>query len=384
MIEINIIDYLKNKFIGTGSNEITSEDLTAIENKLNYNNNFKVAEIALFSTIDLIAKTLSKCRFCTIENGKEVEKAEFYAWNYRPNIHQTKTEFITQVISRLLFKNEVLIFETFDGQRLVAENFNKETKALYDDVFTNVYARNWSFDNKFLSRDVIYLKYNSVAIQNLLDQMCFEYEKMMSLAKKKYKRSMSQKAIVDVSAAATNTKDFTKRFNQMLNEDFAAYFGEGDVVLPVYDGISVRDTSPSENGKAKNSDIGDIDKLRESIEKIVEKTFHINDRDEFIANSIDPLAHMLEEAITVKCYGEKRRLKGNYMHIDTTYAKHYDPITSADSIYKSIGSRIINPAQAQRYCNMVPDSDKSAQTYYMTKNNQTADMAVTEGGENNA
>lgn len=384
VVYINIFDYFKRKFIGKDTAEITQEEFSAIEHREKMSSSFMVSELALFMAIDLIGKTLSKCRFCTVQNGKEVENAEFYAWNYAPNIHQTKSEFIVELVSKLLIKNEVLIFETVDGQRLIAEHFNREVRALYDDRFTNVTARNWSFDNVYRSRDVIYLKYNSYAVQGLVQSMCNTYEQLMSTNAKKIKRSGSQKAILEIETAATQSKTFKKDFERMLNEDFEAYFGEGDVVLPIYEGMKVTDTSPYTKEKASSGEVNDIVKLRDAAAGVVEKIFHVSNKDDFIQDAIDPIAHMLEQAITVKLYGEDAVIKGNYVHVDTTYAKHYDPISSADHIYKSIGSRMITPAQAQKYCNMVPDSDKSAQIYYMTKNNQTADMAVKEGGEKNA
>ena len=397
MIKITVIDYLKNKFLGKKSIELTDDELSAMEIRQSAYSSFKVAELALFTAIDLIAKTLSKCRFCTVENGKEVEKSEFYAWNYAPNRHQTKSEFIIEAVSKLLFYNEVLIFETHDGQRLIAENFSKETKALYDDVFTNVSARGWSSGKTYYSSDVIYLKYNCIAIRGLLSRVCSEYEEMMITARRKYKRSGSQKVVAEFSTSATNDKDFKERFNRLLNEDFVAYFGDGDVVLPIYEGMKITDTSSSIDRKATENDVNDITKLRDAAVQIVAQTFHISPalirgeasqlgeaKDEFIADAVDPVAQIFEQGITTACYGENGVRNGNYLHIDTTYAKHYDALDSADKAYKSIGSRIISPAQAQRYCNMVPDNDASARAYYMTKNNQTADLAVAEGGENNA
>ena len=73
--------------------------------------------------------------------------------------------------------------------------------------------------------------------------------------------------------------------------------------------------------------------------------------------------------------------KGNYILIDTTVVKHIDAITSANNLDKSIASGVLNPYKAQKYCNMLPCEEKWAKSYYMTKNYQTAEMAM-KGGEN--
>ena len=93
----------------------------------------KNTELALFTTIDLIARSLAKCEFVTVENHKEVNKHEYYLWNYKPNIHQTKTEFVCDAVSNLIFKNECLIFETTDHQLLVADGFSKQEYAVFED-----------------------------------------------------------------------------------------------------------------------------------------------------------------------------------------------------------------------------------------------------------
>ena len=394
---MRIIDFLKEKLIGKTSYEFTFADFDAYCKSHNEYASFKVAETALFITIDLIAKTLSKCRFCTVENGKEVEKKEFYAWNYRPNKHQTKYEFICEFITRLFINNEALIVETIDGQRLIASSFSKQEKALIDDIFEDVTVRGLTLPNTFYSSDVIYLKYHSIAIAELMSQVCRTYEELMQVTRRKIRRSGDKKAIVEISAMAQNNKSFKENFEKMLNDDFRAYFGDGDVVLPTYDGIKVTDTSSGTTQKTSLNEVNDLSKLMTTATEIVANTLHIppalirgeasqldDAENALIANAIDPVARAFEEAITAACYGERGVLNGSYLHIDTTYAKHLDPIYSAVNIDKAIASRVLTPAQAQRYCNMVPDDSDSANSYYLTKNYQTADLAVAEGGENNA
>ena len=394
---MRIIDFLKEKLIGKTSYEFTFADFDAYCKSHNEYASFKVAETALFITIDLIAKTLSKCRFCTVENGKEVEKKEFYAWNYRPNKHQTKYEFICEFITRLFINNEALIVETIDGQRLIASSFSKQEKALIDDIFEDVTVRGLTLPNTFYSSDVIYLKYHSIAIAELMSQVCRTYEELMQVTRRKIRRSGDKKAIVEISAMAQNNKSFKENFEKMLNDDFRAYFGDGDVVLPTYDGIKVTDTSSGTTQKTSLNEVNDLSKLMTTATEIVANTLHIppalirgeasqldDAENALIANAIDPVARAFDEAITAACYGERGVLNGSYLHIDTTYAKHLDPIYSAVNIDKAIASRVLTPAQAQRYCNMVPDDSDSANSYYLTKNYQTADLAVAEGGENNA
>ena len=103
--------------------------------------------------------------------------------------------------------------------------------------------------------------------------------------------------------------------------------------------------------------------------------------DAFISNAVDPYARSLEQEITVKRYGENDFLSGNYMFIDTTYARHMDAISNAVNVDKAIAAGVLSPAKAQRYCGMLPTTAKWAQDFYMTKNYQSAELSL-KGGEN--
>lgn len=397
VIFIKIVDFLKSKLIGKESYTLKTSELEAFLNNNKSQAAFKVAEIALFTTIDLIARTLSKCRFCTVENGKEVEKREYYSWNYAPNFHQTKVEFIIELVSKLILCNEVLVFETANGQRLIADSFSKEIDALKGDTFTDVTAFNHTFPRSYLSSEVIYLRYNNRSVRELLIELCNSYENLINKAEKKYSRAADKKVLVEFSMIAQNAPDFEKKQRDLLQNKFRAFFAEGDAAVPIFEGVKINDTSKISSGYSSENDVNDIVKLMDTATQIVANAFHINPAiirgdasqldDAFessIANAVDPIAQMLEQEITAKNYGEVSVLKGSYLHIDTTYAKHLDPISSAVNVDKAIAARVLTPAQSQRYCGMVPDDSKSANMYYITRNYQTAELAVAEGGENNA
>lgn len=386
------MNFIKEKLTGKSTYEISSEDFENFFQKYEASK-FQITELALFTTIDLIARNLAKCEFVTVENGKEVRKSEYHSWNYSPNKHQTKVGFIVEFISNLIFRNEAMIFETADGQRLVADRFSKTEYALYDDVFENVSARGWNFPRSYSASDVIYLKYNNFALNGLLTQMCKSYENLMKSAEQRYNKSVGHKGILKISNMATNTVDFQKQFKEVINERFKTYFNAQNAVLPLFDGY---DYEPStETSKSFNNEINDINKLKDAAVETVANAFHIppaiingtasqlsDATDAFIANAIDPLAQMLEQEITKKCYGEVGFLNGSYLLIDTTYVKHIDAISSANNIDKSIACGVLNPEKAQKYCHMLPSDSDYAQHYYMTKNYQTADLAVAErGGE---
>lgn len=389
---MKFIDYIRSKLIGKSSIEISESDLEEFYEKYEASK-FNVTELALFTAISLIARSIAKCEFVTLNDDKPRYEYEYYLWNYSPNKHQTKIEFISEFVSNLIFKNEALIVETSDGQLLVADGFSKTEFALYDDVFSSVSCRNFTFSRTFSEKDVIYLKYNNIAISNILAQMCKSYEKLMTAAESRYNKAVGHKGILTISNQASNDTKFQDTFNDLIQKRFKQYFNAQNAVLPLFDGYSYTEPS-TDSHKTTNSEINDITKLRDEAYSIVGNAFTIPPSiikgeasqlsdavDSFIANAIDPLAQMIEQEITKKRYGESSFLKGNYISIDTTYVRHIDAISSANNIDKSIACGVLSPAQAQRYCNMIPDTGEWAHAHYMTKNYQTVDMAV-KGGEN--
>lgn len=390
---MKFIDFIKSKLFGKESYEINAESFDEYFEHTLDESNFRLTEIALFTTIDLIARTLAKCEFVTARNKEEYYGAEYYLWNYKPNKHQTKVEFITQFISTLLIKNEALIFETADGQLLVADSFSQTKYAVFEDSFSGITARGWELNKTLRSSEVIYLKYNNVALRGLLSDMCAAYQNLMSAAQQRYEKSIGHKGILEIGSAATGDKDFEKNFNDLLQNRFKAYFNARNAVLPMFNGFKYSEPS-TDAGKTTNSEINDISKLKAESFKAVANAFHIapamisgeasqlsDAETATISNAIDPLALMLEQEVTAKRYGEREFLSGNYLMIDTTYARHIDAIANANNIDKSIACGVLNPYKAQRYCHTLPSKEDWAKEYHITKNYQTAGLEAKGGDE---
>ncbi len=393
----SFINFFK-KFFASGEKEVSlsEKDIEAYFDRTKCNS-FYIAELALFTAVDLIARTISKCEFVTVKNNKEYIGEEYYSWNIAPNKHQTKAEFIRKLISTLILKNEVLIIQTSDGQRFVADGFSKKENVLSDDEFSNISIGNFSLNKTLLSRDVIYLKHNNFAVEGLIKSMCRSYESLISSAEKRYRKSTGHKGILKIDGYASGSEDYEKKLNELMQNHFKRYFEAENAVLPLTEGYDYSEPNVDAN-KTTNNEINDIQKLKTEAFNSTGNAFHIPPAlmrgeasqlkdvvDTFISDAIDIITVPLQQAITDKCYGKDQVIKGNYVLIDTTYAKHIDVITSANNIDKAIACGVLTPAKAQKYAGMVPSNEKFATQHYLTKNYQTAALAVAEeGGDNNA
>lgn len=353
---------------------------------------FCLTEMALFTAIDFIARNFAKCEFVTVENGRETHGQEYYLWNYAPNRHQTKIEFITQAVAKLIFDNELLIIETADHQLLIADSFGRTEYAMTDDIFSGVTCRNFSFQRSFSEGSVIYLKYNNVALRRFLSQMCDSYAELMNSAEERYNKAVGHKGFISFDNFEFGDRDFQEKFSEMLSKQFRNFYQSKNAVMPMFRGMKY-DEPTIEAGKTTNTEINDIQKLRAEAYAAVGNALHIppavlsgeasmlsDAMDNAIGSAIDPLAQMFEEEITKKRYGVAEYQKGNYVLIDTTTARHIDAVSQANNLDKAIASGILSPARAQRYCNMLPCADEWADKYYITKNYQTAETTA-KGGE---
>ena len=163
----------------------------------------------------------------------------------------------------------------------------------------------------------------------------------------------------------------------------------------MYKGFKYNEPTTDAKNKAV-SEVNDLKQLRAEAFSTVGNALHIPPAliageasglsdavDSFIGEAIDPIARMLAQVITQRRYGEDEFLKGNYLFIDTTFARHIDAVSSANNLDKAISSGVLSPYNAQRYCNMLPSPDAWAHEYYITKNYQNANDML-KGGENNA
>lgn len=384
---MKIIDYFRSIF---GKKDAVAAEFTSENHSTEQS--FHLTELALFTAIDFIARSLAKCEFVTVNNNRESRKAEYYLWNYSPNKHQTKIEFFTQAVAKLIFDNELLVIETADNQLLIADSFSRTEHALIDDSFSSVTCRNFTYQRTFFESEVIYLQYNNFALRGLLADMCNTYEQLMLSAQERYNKAVGHKGILELENYSFGDENFAETYNKVLAKQFKAFYSNKNAVMPIFKGMKYSEPS-TDAGKTTNSEINDIQKLRTEAYTVVGNALHIppailsgeasqlsDAMDCAIGNAIDTIANMFEQEITKKRFGSTEFNKGNYLLIDTTTVRHIDAISQANNLDKSIASGVLTPAKAQKYCNMLPCSEAWAHTYYITKNYQTIANAL-KGGE---
>ena len=65
--------------------------------------------------------------------------------------------------------NEVLVVVSDDNQLLIADDFYRNEYALYEDTFSEVTIKNYTYQRNFKMSEVIYLQYNNEKLDKFTD-----------------------------------------------------------------------------------------------------------------------------------------------------------------------------------------------------------------------
>ena len=130
---MKVIDKLKDFFFGTdkavahpGDSTFQSGAILAFE------------EFYVNLAINMIAGAIGKCEFRTFKAGKPYKAEEYYLWNYEPNANQNSTQFIQELVAKVLKYNEALVVDV-NGKLIIADSFTRDEHEIGEDVFRDVW-----------------------------------------------------------------------------------------------------------------------------------------------------------------------------------------------------------------------------------------------------
>lgn len=352
-------------------------------------NRLNVEELALFSVIDLIASAGSLCEWRTYQDGKRVQKEDWYSWNMCPNQNQNATEFKRILIARLLRFNEALVFSR-NGSYYIADSFHQERYAFRPNVYTGITCCNLSLNYSMLEDDVFYFRLANQHAAALLGNLKGLYSRALEEAWDKYQHSGGRGGIVQISAQARTRPTFEKDMETLMNERFRTFFEKKNAVLPLFDGF----TYVPQNGPAAQksvSEVSDMESIFRQAQDRACNAYHVSpsilrgdvtNQDDAINGmlsfAVKPTMAVIQTEVNRKSYG-KSVLDGWYMRIDTTHIKTVDIFAVAEKADKLIQDRIYNPNGIREKFDDELIPEPWADEYTMTKNMEVVSNG--KGGE---
>lgn len=335
-------------------------------------------ELAFWSCVGKIANALTKCEFRTFYQGKEVFEDEYYVWNYEPNRNQNKAEFISKAMEKLFRENELLIVESYDGQLLVADDFQVTKNTLYGDTYSSVMVDDYQFSRTFRSDEVMHWKLNNKNVNQIIRSLYDSYSKVIDYTAKSYMKSRGSRGILSVPAIAQNDKNFSEKMKTLMNDYFKSFFNSSNAVLPLYEGYEYTDLGSktysegtSRDLKNQYDDIFDFTARGLSMPPSLTKG-DVQDTskavDEMLTFCLDPLAEMLQQEANRKRNGRSNVLAGTKMIIDTRKVKHTDMFDLSGAADKLISSGLYTVNMLLRAIGEPQIDEEWANTHMMTKN----------------
>lgn len=287
-----------------------------------------VKELAIESAINLIANTLCTSEFRCYNRGKETRQDNYYTWNIRPNKNQNSTEFIKELVSKLIKYNEALVIN-IDNEFFVADSFCAEKYVMKKNKYTDVYVDNMKFNKIFYEEDVFYFKLNNKNMANIIYSLAADYEELLKYSSTTYKRSNARRGVLNIPTSYPQTEKASEELNKLIKNNFKNFFeSENGAVLPLTNGVTYQDLT---NNTYKNgSDSRDIRTLIDDTFDFVAIGFGIppamlkggnvtsDVREQFIISCINPIKELMQDEMNSKYFTKEEYLEKSYINIDTS------------------------------------------------------------------
>ena len=350
-------------------------------------------ELAVQTSINLIANTVARSEFLTYEKGKEVRKSNYYLFNVEPNQNKSASKFWREVIQKLVYENECLVVQIND-MLYIADSFTKVKFALKENIYKDIVIDEYELKDVFTESKVLHFELHDQKISTIIDGIYADYSKLVKASSMNYKKNNARRGTLEVPTNYPQTEKAQEDLENLLKNRFKRFFeAEGGSVLPLTNGLKYTELLSNIGAKSSSVEGRDIRGFIDDIFDYVAIAFQIppsllkgntvDTKDavnNFLTFCINPIAELLTDEINRKLYGKTLYLEKTYLKLDTTRIKAVDikDIANALDILFRVGANTIN--DNLRILGREEIEDPIANERFVTKNYHTVKEAL-KGGE---
>ena len=369
--------------------KINNAKMEAIINQIQNDASFK--ELAIYICVSYIANVISNCEFKIFENKKEEKSILYYKLNVSPNPNQTASEFKTDIIFHYFYDGEALVIEK-NNNLYCASNYYLDPHYVTGHKFSSILIGDDEVSKTYQMKDVFYFKLDDKDIKGLIENMYSTYGSALAYAISSYKRSNSEKLILDLENIQAGDPEFNKIYQEVIEKNIEKFMNNDRAIYPQYKGYKLKSFDGNQIQKGSN----DITNLKKDIFDTVAQTFKIpnsmmygnmtNIKDiitQFLTFVIDPVAKMIGEEITRKTYDFDKWSNGNYVWIDTSNITHNDLFEVAEKIEKLVTSGFNNIDEIRPKLGFYPLNNEFGKQHWLSKNIDKIEN-ILKGGDKNA
>ncbi|EJR56197.1 HK97 family phage portal protein [Bacillus cereus VD107] len=351
-------------------------------------NRVHMKRLAIDTCISFLGRTISQSEF-RVKNGETFEKDElYYRLNVRPNKNMTASTFWEKYIYKLIYDNEALIIQADDGDLLIADDFQHNEYAVFEDTFTNVVVKNYEFKGSFKQSEVIHLKYRNDKLSPLIDGLFADYGDLFGRILSSQKRKNQIRGTVDMDMLAAKSKEHQSKLQEFIDNMYKA-IGEKDVaIIPQQPGFKYAESS---GGGNSGQSVDEINKVTNGFLNQVAMAIGIptallygemadveKQTKNYMLFTVRPLLKKISDEANVKFFEMNEYLSGQKIEVKAvSYQNIFDLATSID---KLISSSAFTGNEMRLEAGYEASNDPNLDKHYITKN--YAEMNTGEGGEN--
>lgn len=352
-------------------------------------NRLHMKKLAIDTCASFLARTISQSEFRIKQNNKFVKDELYYRLNVRPNKNQTASTFWQEIMYKLIYDNEALVIQSDDDDLLIADEFEHNEYAVFEDTFSNVTVKDYTFKRVFKQSEVFHLRYSNESLSPLVDSLFSDYGDLFGRILNSQKRKNQIRSTVKVDATTAKTEKGLAQLQEFINKMYRTIEEKDVAIIPEQPGFEYKEHfSGGGNGIQSVDEInkvtgGFFDQVAialgipltlirgdmADVEKVTKN---------YMMYTINPILKKIKDEGIAKFFEKKDFLKGNELEVRApSYQNIFDLATSID---KLISSSAFTGNEIRLEVGYEASEDPNLDKHYITKN--YAEMQTDEGGEN--
>lgn len=350
-------------------------------------NRVHMKRLAIDTCISFLGRTISQSEF-RVKNGEVFEKNElYYRLNVRPNKNMTASTFWEKFIQKLVYDNECLVIQADDGDLLIADDFEHNEYAVFEDTFTNVTVKDYQFKRSFKQSEVIHLRYRNDKLSPLIDGLFADYGDLFGRILSYQKRKNQIRGTVDMDMIGAKTQEQVDKLQKFIDDMYQAIGKKDIAIVPQQKGIEYKEVY---NGSANGPSVEEINKVTNGFLNQVAMAMGIStaliygemadiekQTKNYMNFTVKPLLKKISDEVNVKFFEMNEYLEGQRVEVKSiSYQTIFD---LAESIDKLISSSAFTGNELRLEVGYDISNDPNLNKHYITKN--YTETHLTEGGE---
>lgn len=381
----SILDvFKKNREIGKEAQELWDLDFFGISAEQRW----YLKKSAIETNVNLIGRTISLAEFKFTKDKKRQENDFDYLLNVRPNSNQSAAEFWQDFIYTLLVENEILVILSDNNQLLIADNFLREKYAVYEDTFSDVEVKGYTFKRQFKMSEVIYITYNNEKFTKFLNGMFTDYTELFSrmIETKMYENQIRAQA--EIESTQSLDESSRKKLSNFINRMYDSFKNNAFAIVPKTKGFNYTEVTANQNKVTKSVD--EFEKLKHDLTGNVANVLGIpttlvhGDMAEYetaikayIRFCIKPLIKKIKDELNAKLISKTEYANGLKLQINGV--SELSPLELAESVDKLVSSGTYTRNEIREKFGDERADDPELDKYVLTKNYETVETS--KGGE---